>query len=117
MDPAATTVTIFGQEYTIRGGEDPKYVAEIAKYLDQRMREVSRNAAQVSTVRVAILAALNITDELFQHRGLPAETQQLEQRSQRLLASLEASLGAADPTTHADAPASPETGGEALPDA
>jgi len=103
MDPAATTVTIFGQEYTIRGGEDPKYVAEIATFVDQRMREVSRNAAQVSTVRVAILAALNIADELFQHRGLPSESQDYQARTQRLLASLEASMGAAEPKTSEDA--------------
>jgi len=116
LDPAATTITIFGQEYTIRGGDDPKYVQEIARYLDSRMREVSRNASQVSTVRVAILAALNITDELFRERGKET-TPAIAERTQRLLASLEATIGAATPRTGTDARASMESGGETLPDA
>ena len=48
-----------------RAGADPGYVEELAAYVDAQMREVSRSAGAVDSVRVAVLAALNIADECF----------------------------------------------------
>ena len=58
-------VEIFGQSYAVKAGADPKYVEELAAYVDSQMREVGRSAGAVDTVRVAVLAALNIADERF----------------------------------------------------
>lgn len=63
--PDSTRVNIYGREYSIRGEGDPAYVAEIAHFVDMRMREMTDNVTMASTSKVAILAALNITDELF----------------------------------------------------
>jgi len=63
--PDSTRVNIYGREYSIRGEGDPAYVAEIAHFVDMRMREMTDNITMASTSKVAILAALNITDELF----------------------------------------------------
>jgi cell division protein ZapA len=63
--PESTRVNIYGREYSIRGDGDPTYVAEIAHFVDMRMREMTDNITMASTSKVAILAALNITDELF----------------------------------------------------
>lgn len=63
--PDSTRVNIYGREYSIRGEGDPGYVAEIAHFVDMRMREMTDNITMASTSKVAILAALNITDELF----------------------------------------------------
>ncbi len=90
MEPGVTTVTIYGQEYSVRGGEDPRYVRKIAEYLDQRMQEIGKAGGQITSLRVAILAALNITDELFQEReGLRHTRKEVRARTLKLLKSLE----------------------------
>ncbi len=63
-----TRVNIFGREYTIRGAGSPAYIAEIAHYVDMKMRQMTDNATVASTAKVAIFAALNIADELFRQR-------------------------------------------------
>jgi cell division protein ZapA len=68
MAPGQIRVTIFGSEYTLRSDSNENYVNEIAMYIDNKMREIDRTQALKSTTRVAILAALNIADELFQER-------------------------------------------------
>lgn len=71
----SVTVTIFGREYTLKGEADPEYVRRIAAFVDERMGEVARGGAVGSTDKVAILAAVNIADELFreQRRRLESE--------------------------------------------
>lgn len=61
-------VEIFGQEYRIRGVGDPQYIHQIAGCVDKKMREIAHSSGILSHARIAILAALNITDELFQER-------------------------------------------------
>ncbi|RKZ06463.1 hypothetical protein DRQ25_13895, partial [Candidatus Fermentibacteria bacterium] len=63
-----TRVNIFGREYTIRGAGSPAYISEIAHYVDMKMRQMTDSATMASTAKVAIFAALNIADELYQDR-------------------------------------------------
>jgi cell division protein ZapA len=72
-------VEIFGQAYSVRGGEDPGYVEKLAAYVDEQMKEVSRTSGAVDSLRIAVLAALNIADERFHLRE---EVQQADSRSQ-----------------------------------
>ncbi|HEY4565364.1 MAG TPA: cell division protein ZapA [Thermoanaerobaculia bacterium] len=60
-----TQVEIFGEVYSVRGSDENGYLQELASLVDRKMREV---AGQVKgdTARIAILAALNLADELFQ---------------------------------------------------
>jgi cell division protein ZapA len=69
-------VEIFGQTYTVRAGADPGYVEGLAGRVDAAMREVSRSGGVVDSMRVAVLAALNIADECqrLQERVLALET-------------------------------------------
>ena len=62
------TVDIFGHEYKIRGDADPGYILEIAQYVDGKMKEVAHGAPAGSLTKIAILAALNIAEELFRER-------------------------------------------------
>lgn len=90
MQPGTITVTIYGQEYAVRSDGDAEYVQKIAAYLDGRMREVARSSNQVTSLRVAILAALNITDELFRERESGhGEAQALRARAESLAGRLE----------------------------
>jgi len=66
--PNAVQVQIFGLTYTVRAGADPGYVEQLAAYVDEQMREVSKGSGAVDSVRIAVLAALNIADELFRVR-------------------------------------------------
>jgi cell division protein ZapA len=62
------TVEIFGQIYNVRGEGDPNYLAELAQFVDSRMREVAAEVATVDGMKIAILAALNIADEFSRYR-------------------------------------------------
>ncbi len=60
---------IFGEKYSVRSKADKAYLHDIARYVDRHMQEISDNLPQSQpTLRIAILAAMNITDELFELR-------------------------------------------------
>lgn len=67
-------VNIYGNDYPIKGNTDVEYIRKVAKYVDTKMREVNKSVASESTLKVAILAALNITDELFKERSLKKDS-------------------------------------------
>jgi cell division protein ZapA len=56
-------VEIYGQSYNLRGEGESGYIQDLASYVDRKMREVSEATATVDSLKVAILAALNIADE------------------------------------------------------
>jgi len=58
-------VEIHGQQYPIRSGLEPTYVAELAAYVDSKMRAASRESTAGDSLKIAVLAALNIADECF----------------------------------------------------
>jgi cell division protein ZapA len=70
MDEATRVVTveIHGQQYPIRSTLDPSYVAELAAYVDEKMRLAARETPAGDTLKIAVLAALNIADECFRAR-------------------------------------------------
>jgi cell division protein ZapA len=82
--PNLVHVEIFGQTYAIRAGTDPKYVEQLASYVDGQMRDVARASGVVDTMRIAVLTALNIADEYFQAKsgGQAGETELRERAAQ-----------------------------------
>ena len=64
----AVRVIIGGEEYTVRSELPPEYTREVAAYLDAALKRVRDSLPMVETHKAAILAALSITDELFQAR-------------------------------------------------
>ncbi|MGI9950970.1 cell division protein ZapA [Moorellaceae bacterium AZ2] len=58
------TVTIFDQEYILKGTETPEYMRALAAYVDRKMRQISQKSPHYPPVKIAVLAALNIADEL-----------------------------------------------------
>jgi cell division protein ZapA len=67
------SVEIQGQRYPIRSGLDADYVARLAAYVDDKMRATADVTPTGDTVRLAVLAALNIADELFRCRDTTRE--------------------------------------------
>lgn len=56
-------VEIYDQPYNLRGS-DPAYVLKLAEYVDLKMRALAEQTKTVDSLRLAVLAALNIADEL-----------------------------------------------------
>ncbi|MBS1816662.1 MAG: cell division protein ZapA [Acidobacteria bacterium] len=67
-DGRVITVEIHGQRYPIRSSLDPDYVLRIAAYVDQKIGVVAASTPGSDSLRMAVLAALNIADELFRMR-------------------------------------------------
>ncbi|MEA3286479.1 MAG: cell division protein ZapA [Candidatus Marinimicrobia bacterium] len=68
-DNNTVQVTIYGKSYTIKGKADSSYITGVANYVDMKMREVDDGANSTQEEgKVAILAGMNITDELFTSR-------------------------------------------------
>lgn len=83
-------VQIFGHTYTIRGEADQAYILDVASYVDRKMREITEKVPVSSLSKVAILASLNIADELFKERAKQrVTTQQVTHRAAHLHAVLD----------------------------
>jgi cell division protein ZapA len=91
---APTPVTIYGKTYHLRGDGDTAYLHELAQEVDRRMREVAESTGTADTLSVAILAALNITDECLQARRGPV-SKDTERQLDRWVAQIDDAL--ADP--------------------
>ncbi len=63
-----TPVTICGRTYYLRGEGDASYLAELAGLVDSKMRGVAEATGTADSLKVAILAALNIADDYFRAR-------------------------------------------------
>jgi len=83
-------VNIFGVDYRIVGDMEPEYCEELARYVDEKMWELSEGGNIVSSTKVAVLAALNIANELFVEREARAgNIDDLEKRASRLISILD----------------------------
>src|SRR4029453_1656214 len=61
-----TEVEIFGAVYSVRGDQEREYLQELAKTVDRTMRQIAERVTTVDAGKIAILAALNLADELIQ---------------------------------------------------
>jgi cell division protein ZapA len=78
-------VEIHGQRYPIRSGLEPEYVARLASYVDEKIRVASESTPTGDSLRLAVLAALNIADELFRCRDVNlARSDELAERAGEL---------------------------------
>ncbi len=59
------TITIMGEEYTIRGSGPPESMEKAARYVDRLMRSLSEKNRQLGGYKIAVLAAINLADELL----------------------------------------------------
>lgn len=91
---SVTQVEIFGQTYNVRAEGDSSYIHDLARFVDSRMKEVAERTATVDTTKIAILAALNISDDLHQREKLRKDSPtDAVARAERLIQKLDAALG------------------------
>jgi cell division protein ZapA len=99
--PGLIHVEIFGQTYAVKAGTDPAYVEKLAAFVDDQMKDVSRATGAIDSVRIAVLAALNLADECFRLRREVEESQARSasadhshtERVERLVRTLGGALG------------------------
>ncbi|MDA1184072.1 MAG: cell division protein ZapA [Acidobacteria bacterium] len=95
---APVTVEISGHRYPIRSGLDPAYVAELAAYVDTKMRTVSDASPATDMLGVAVLVALNLADECFRARRQESSAHgELQERALKLEQMVDAILAPSPP--------------------
>lgn len=87
---APVTVRIGGEDHTIRTNVEPEYTRKCAEWVDDRINEIRKQLGLIESHKAAILAALSITDEMFQARAQADERQQsTARRAESLVMKLE----------------------------
>ena len=93
MPDEIVSVEIRGQRYPIRSDLDAKYVNGLASYVDEKIRAASESSPSGDSLRLAVIAALNIADELFRCQDVQqARTGALAERTEALERILDAAL-------------------------
>jgi cell division protein ZapA len=91
-------VEIHGQQYPIRSGLDPAYVSQLAAYVDEKMRAAAAETPAGDTLKLAVIAALNIADEVHRVRDDEQRRQaRITTRAGELERMLDLALGLSEP--------------------
>lgn len=86
----SVSVQIAGVRYSLKTDEDERWVKSIAAFVDAKMRDVQKHTRTVDTQSVAVLAALQVAEELFAERRDAGELRKsIREKSQSLLDYLE----------------------------
>lgn len=83
------SVDIFGNEYIIKGDGNVEYTKEVANYVDSKMREISAVTSNVSSLKVAILTALNLADEVYRLKKEKIVADKVQSKVEALVQVLE----------------------------
>ena len=90
-------VAIAGEEYRLRALATPEYTRECAEHVDRMIREIRQQSPGLELQRAAILAALALTDELFQARNETGKAQSISgELAARLALEIEQKLAQSD---------------------
>lgn len=86
-------IHVYGKEYTIKSPQNPEVTKEYAAYIDNLMREVAKKTGSLDTTRIAILALLQVTHELFTLRKKQdADTREFDKKMEELLKEINNSM-------------------------
>ena len=96
-EPKVVHVEVHGQKYPIRTELDPQYVEDLARFVEARMALAARSSPSSDAVGLAILAALNITDEFFRTKSaLNASSGTLSARAEAMEKIVDQALALAE---------------------
>lgn len=87
-------IKVFGQTYIVKTEAEESHIQEVARYVNEKMNEVTKKTRSVSTLNVAILTALNIADDLLREReNRLAMLRELEVKSKDLVEKIDLQIG------------------------
>lgn len=94
MTDKIVDIEIFGQTYKIKvkGEEDEKYIGLLTSFVDQKMQEVAIKSKSADTLKIAVLAALNIADDFFLCQKKMDQLNEVIGQMERVIESLEVHL-------------------------
>ena len=88
-------VEVYGQRFSLQGEADEKYFHELAKFVDGQMRMLAQKMTTGTPTKLAILAAINIADQLFHQKGRrKGGEEDIERKAQEILDRIERQLDA-----------------------
>ena len=83
-------ITILGQQLSVMSDSEDDQVAEVVQFLNRKVDEILHSGNGLKTLNVAILAALNVSEELIKLKGVNRELcDQLENRAEKLIQLIE----------------------------
>jgi cell division protein ZapA len=88
VDERGVEVNILGSSFTIQSRYDPRYMSEVVAYLKEKIREVQASSGVQDPLKIVLLAALNVVDELKRGEG----SREIEQIAERLIERIDQSL-------------------------
>jgi cell division protein ZapA len=104
MEKKQQKIELLGASFVVQSTADPEYLAEITAYVRERIEEVKNRYSFVDPLKVSLLAALNIADELFKEREgrSPGLRGEISMAAQRLIDSIDEELLRHTPYQDAD---------------
>lgn len=91
--PKTIEIEVFGHRFSLQGEGDEAYFHELAEYVDAQMRTLAKQTRTSTPTKLALLAAINVTDELFrQQRHKDSGERELERRAQLLVETIDEHL-------------------------
>jgi cell division protein ZapA len=86
-------VEVFGHRFSLQGEGDEAYFHELAEYVDAQMRTLAKQTRTSTPTKLALLAAINVTDQLFrQQRHKDSGESEMERRAQLLVETIDEHL-------------------------
>src|SRR5205823_4218617 len=102
MESRVVSVEINGMRFPIRSHLDATYIADLAAYVEHKMLLAARESPAGDTLKIAVLAALNIADECFRAREEgTAQRTDVNQRARELERMLDVALASVEPLARA----------------
>jgi len=92
MTKTKVTLRIAGREYTIIGDDPEEHIERIGLYVDKKMREIIGKSTRVNTATVSVLAAINLTDELFKAKASEKKFKSELTEAKKSIESLQANI-------------------------
>jgi len=88
MTMRSVEIQILGQSYTIKTEEDEAYIKTLARFVDEKLKEIFSAAPNVNHAKAAIMVALGIADELFKLKMEQENLDKLIEEKTKILSSL-----------------------------
>ncbi len=86
-------IEVFGHRFSLQGEGDEAYFHELAEYVDAQMRTLAKQTRTSTPTKLALLAAINVTDQLFrQQRHKDSGESEMERRVQLLVETIDEHL-------------------------
>lgn len=83
------SVNILGVPYTLRAGDDPRYVSRLGEYVDKMMSELAASSPKLTHLQVAVLTSLNLADQLHRAQEANQVVERATLRLRRIVDQLE----------------------------